>query len=94
LPEFVADTVRVLVPDPLTLDGIIDAVAPVVAVAVRLTMPLKWFRGVIVIVLDPCAFAFNTIFVEDDAIWKSWTMTLIVNVEWLRELLVPVTITV
>jgi len=85
--------VSIEVPEPVTLVGLSEAPRLGEAATARLTVPLKPPRELMVMVLLPelpCA-------IETDVglavIVKSWTFTVTI-VLWVRDPLVPVTVTV
>jgi hypothetical protein len=80
---------NVLLPDPATLLG--DKLQLVLLLA-KLTVPVKHWRAVIVIVEDAAVPAFTVMLVGDAAIVKSWTVNVTVAV-CDKLPLVPVTVT-
>ncbi len=74
VPGVVPETVRVAVPEPVTLAGLIVAVRPADGVAVRATTPAKPLTAVTVIVEVPVPPVVMLIVVGLAAMVKSWTL--------------------
>jgi hypothetical protein len=74
VPAIVELTVRVAVPEPVTLVGIMVALSPVGVVRVNVTVPLNPLTAVIVIVDAPLTPGVVLTGLGLEVIWKSVTL--------------------